>query len=160
MMSGIRQLCALAVFSGFVLCITPEGSVKRLTAICCTLAMLLCLTGSLRDFSLDDYSLELAKYRELEQELSQSGDEARDKLNRRVIEQECEAYITDKAAELGLRIDDLRVTARWSMDGVWIPYRVELRATGEAGRRERLAGLLEAELGIPRKRQDWREDEN
>ena len=97
--------------------------------------------------------------RELEQELTERSGELRDSLNRSVIEREYEAYICDEAARLGIPELQAKVTARWDMAGYFLPYEVHL--TADCGERERraLTDRIEAELGIPKERIIW-DDEN
>ena len=155
MMVGIRQLCALSVFCALALSLMPEGNVKQVSAIGCSLLLILSLANAIGRMDLSAYSLELARYREKEQEILQRADETRDLLDRRVMEQECEAYIWDKASQLGIRLTEVSVTARWSMEGFWQPYSAALRADCGEGQRQRLAERIEAELGIALERQEW-----
>ena len=77
-----------------------------------------------------------------------------EELNRAVIEEECAAYILDKAAQCGVSLADAQVTLQWSTDGYWYPYAVRLVTSG-AAENSRLAQTIEADLGIPRARQEW-----
>ena len=76
-------------------------------------------------------------------------------LDRTYIEQACGAYILTKAAEADLAVDDAAVLARWDEDGlVWYPWSVTMDAPFHEG----LSAAIEANLGIPRQRQSWRDD--
>ena len=104
MTAALRLLCALAVFCGALLSVMPEGSVKRIAAIGCTAAMLLAVLGALRELDPGDFTLELARYRELGRELAVRSEEVRDRLNRSVIEEEYEASLGDAALGYGRRV--------------------------------------------------------
>ena len=69
-----------------------------------------------------------------------------------IIAEQTEAYILDKAGELGAEVT-VRVETRTGGDGVPVPWSAEL--TG--ARSEALASALETELGIPAERQVWHE---
>ena len=155
MQEGVRQLCALSVLCGVALYLAPEGAVKRISSIGCTVILLLSLVNAVSELSLIDYAVELAKYRELSEELSQQADNIQDRLNRTVIEQECGTYILDKAAELGIEDLQVTVTARWDMEGVWVPYKASLRSDCGAEERNRLSERIQAELGIAKEDQEW-----
>ena len=71
-----------------------------------------------------------------------------------IIEERTEAYISDKAGELGLAVH-ARVETRAGNDGVPVPWSAEL--TGE--RSAELAACLTEDLGIPAERQVWHERE-
>ena len=77
--------------------------------------------------------------------------QVRDELGK-LISQQTEAYILDKAGELGAEVT-VRVETRTGGDGVPVPWSAEL--TG--ARSEALASALETELGIPAERQVWHE---
>ena len=94
---------------------------------------------------------------ELEQIIVSTDTETADRLNRTIIEGECETYILDKAAALGLEVREAAVTARWSDEGFWYPWECRL-STGE-GDMSGLSRLIEAELGIPEARQRWEAEE-
>lgn len=61
----------------------------------------------------------------------------------------------DKAADLSLTLRSVKVSARWSREGVWVPERVSIVLVQDAPGREKLASLIEAELGIPKQIQEW-----
>ena len=69
-----------------------------------------------------------------------------------IIAEQTEAYILDKAGELGLEVT-VRVETRTEGNGIPVPWSAEL--TGAQS--EALASALETELGIPAERQVWHE---
>ena len=158
MTGAVRELCALAILCGAVMSVMPEGGVKRVAAIGCTAALLLTLVGAARSIETDALSLELARYRELASELSAQSREARDRLDRSVIEAEYGAYICSEAASLGLPEVRAEVTARWELPGVWLPYEVRLAGVRGDRERRRLEERIEAALGVPRERILWNDE--
>ncbi|MEE0062850.1 MAG: hypothetical protein UET87_05865, partial [Oscillospiraceae bacterium] len=92
---------------------------------------------------------------ELEKEEARTGIEIRNQeLVARIISGRVQAYILDKAAQCGVSLADAQVTLHWSTDGYWYPYAVRLVTSG-AAENSRLAQTIEADLGIPRARQEW-----
>ena len=61
----------------------------------------------------------------------------------------------DKAAERGLNPESVNITARWSMDGFWIPDSVSISCSCDGEKQQIMQGIIEAELGIPAERQYW-----
>ena len=156
MMHGvIREVCALSVFCGLAMSIMPEGSVKRVAGVLCTAALLITVLTPLRDFDIDSYALLLAKYKEEEAALTARGEEINERLNRLVIEQEYEAYIMDKALELGLEGLAVDVEVQWSLEGLWMPYGASISGVCSQTGKEQLSALMAADLGIPYERQRW-----
>lgn len=158
MTEAIERLCALAIFCGVLLSVMPEGGVKRLAGIGCTAALLLTVLGAVRSVRTEDFTFELSRYRELSEELTASGEQARDKLDRSVIESEFETYISDEAALLSLPEPEASVTARWELPGLWLPYEVRLSGAYDAAARRRLSERIVAELGIPEERIVWTDE--
>ena len=148
---SIRQLCAVSIFCGAAINITPEGGVRRIMQLLCTAALTMAILSPIKEIDFDIYALETARLREAEAAINESAEKIDDRLNRAVIEEQCEEYISDKADSMGLALE-ARVTAE-AADGVPVPARVTLtgKKSGELSR------WLETELGIPAERQVWNE---
>ena len=71
-----------------------------------------------------------------------------------IIAEQTEAYILDKAGELGLEVT-VRVETRTEGNGIPVPWSAELTGSWS----QALASALETELGIPAERQGWPERE-
>ncbi len=150
----IRQLCALSLFCGAAISITPEGTVKRVLEIVCSVVLLTAVVRPLIGMDFAAYALQLAKFEEKEAEFLDQSAGLNDRLNRLVIEEKYETYIMDKAEELDAGLDSAQVTVEWNMEGFWVPYAAQLNCRSESGQKI-LSGVLEAELGIPVERQQW-----
>lgn len=151
----ILSLAGTALVCAAALRLTPEGRVKSVLRLLCGVCLTAALLSPLLNAALDSYPLELARYRAQGAAAAAAGSEARRDLDRAIIERETEAYILDKARALGLPLRAADVALRWSTEGVWLPESVTL--TGPYS--EALARAVEAELGIPRRAQHWRTDE-
>lgn len=159
MKSFVGQICALSVFCGIALCLTPEGSVKRMTSLCCMLLIMISALSAFRSFDYASYSLELARYRELGRDLSKEATEDGQRYERMLIEQECADYIKHQASSAGIAKMSVQVAARWDTAGFWVPESVRLRGSFTNDQRNRLQELIAAELGIDEIHQEWIEDE-
>ena len=147
-LAGASIVCALAT------ALTPEGRWRRITQLVCWLVMVVALISPLRAFDVGGYGEELSKYQTAAAEAAGKSEDIDSSLNRTIIEEQCQAYILDKAKSAGADMD-AAVTARWSTEGFWYPY--EVKMTGSCGEKAKseLAGLMESELGIPEERQYW-----
>lgn len=139
-------LCALAD------ALMPRGAVCRVGRLVCGLVMLSALLSPLGSLDVE------AGQRWLEEYLI-SGDSRKLELEETVnnqmkviIEQECAAYIVDKAAELGLNCT-ARVECGALEDGLYLPIRAEVTGAIMANAQEKLIRSIEEELGIPREAQ-------
>ena len=151
----LRGICTASVFFGLALSLLPEGRERRVASLCVTAALVLMLLGMFRTFRWDSYAVSLAEMKSSADAISADAQEERRELSRRVIERECGEYIMDKAADLSLTLRSVKVSARWSREGVWVPERVSIVLVQDAPGREKLASLIEAELGIPKQIQEW-----
>lgn len=154
--SWILGLAGAAVFCAVMTEIVPKGPVKNIVKTLCGMVMAIALLSPLLQLDLAGYSLNMAKYRQKGEEIVSGGKEITDNLSRTIIEEECRAYILDKAAALGAELSDAAVTLKWSSEGCWYP--VECALEGEYN--ARLASAIESELGIGEENQKWRSDEN
>ena len=149
----ILGMTAMALICSACLAFTPEGRVKSVLKMACTLAMTIVLLSPLMKLDMDAYAQSLAEYRETMLKAEHSGQESADRLIRRVIEQECAAYISDKGVGLGLGAISAQVRAKWG-DAFWYPYEVWLDCESS----EELMICIEGELGIPRERMHWSDE--
>ena len=156
----IRALCALSIFCGAVQSITPEGRAKKGMRFVCAVVILAFAVNAVNNLDLEDYALELALQREREEEFLRSSEEMRNSLERIVIESEYAAYVQDMADRMQIPVRNVDVQAKWSLEGLWVPYSARMEGTLDLAERQRLSALIEAELGIPMHRQEWRTDEN
>ena len=155
MSAALRSLCGLSVLFGLALQLAPEGGSKRILSLLCAAALLSSVLMPCTDFSFTDYAKELARMKEEEHRLLEKGEEVNERLNRLVIAQEYETYIRDRAAALELELFAVDLQFAWSVDGFWVPEAVSIQYSGPENQRDKLALVLQAELGIPREKQDW-----
>ena len=151
----LRGICAASVFFGLALTLLPEGRDRRVASLCVTAALVLMLLGLFRTFSWESYAISLAEMRSASDEIAENAEEGGKALSRLVIERECGEYIMDKAAELSLAVNRVKVSARWNREGVWVPERAAIVLDRDGESRKKLSSLIAAELGIPEDRQEW-----
>lgn len=152
MIGAVREwLTALVVVSmllSAVQALIPEGSLRRIASFTGGLVLLTVLLRPalgerLQRLELPDYAAEVA---ERQEELERAGNQ---ELSARIAER-TQAYISDKAASLGLS-GSVQVETKENEEGLPLPWSVRL-ALPES---ETMAAWIEGELGIPRERQVW-----
>ena len=146
----ILRLSAAALFAALAEGLMPEGPVKRVGRLACAVVVLLValqpLTGRRTRIPLG-VSLDSEGYRA--RLAAESGE-----VLKEFIEQKTEAYITDKAAELGAACT-CRVTCAREGEGTWLPDRVTVCGRLNADQRAALRKLIETELAVPPDRQSF-----
>ena len=151
----LRTVCGISVICGAALLLTPDGRQKRVMQFVCAAVLLAGILSGVKELNMDDYALETALYRERERIFLENSGRISAELNRRVIEEQCEAYLLDKAAQMGIPILRAEVSARWDTEGVWVPYAVRFEGECSEDQRARLGETTQADLGIPANRQEW-----
>ena len=144
-LAGAALLCAVCAE------LTPQGSVKTVQRAICGVVMSLALVSPLFKLDMGGYSLNLASYRKQAEEIASRGREISDSLSRTYIQEQCRAYILDKARLSGVPVTSASVELRWSGEGVWYPVAAEIEGTYDRA----LADKIEEELGISRENQHW-----
>lgn len=152
----ILGLSGAAIFCAVMGELCPKGTVKAVVKTLCGIVMVMAFLSPLLNLEPEDYSLNLAKYRAEGEKAASGGQAERDLLSRTIIEEECRAYILDKARGLGADVVDASVKLRWSSEGVWYPVECEITGSYHGG----LASAISAELGIGEESQVWSKNEN
>jgi len=147
LLSGLTAgvICALAD------ALMPPGPVKRVGQLvsgmvlaCVILSPLITLDFDAGERWLMDYFVELETWsEELKQEVTAG--------MKPVIEEECAAYILDKAAEVGLTCT-VGITCREEA-GIYVPHQAAVSGLNGEMERIQVAQWLEQDLGIPPERQ-------
>ena len=152
----ILSISGAAVFCAVMTEICPKGWVKKVVHILCGMVMALALLSPLMELDMGSYSLNLARYRREGEKIVAGGKDLAETYSRTIIEEECRAYILDKAVALGLSVEDAQVSLRWSSEGFWYPAQCEIEGEYSAS----LSSAIAAELGITPESQKWSGDED
>lgn len=150
MMAALREWL-IGVISISVMCaaadsLMPEGSVKRVGKLVCGLAMVCALMQPLMRLGgadISDWITANAGDSESEDILMQQSSH----IQKSVIEAHYAAYISDKAAELGV-ICAAEVDCICHTDGVYLPQRARIWGDFSDEQQSRLTQLIEVELGL------------
>lgn len=144
----VVSVLAAALLVSLVRTLIPQGTLKRLASLTGGVILMLTLLSPLRGIEIGLLSLdweELSEGSERREELLRTAEE--EQLCA-VIEEKLEAYISDKARELGVTTT-VEIRLRADGDGGILPDRAEL----SCGYSQSLSRRLEQELGIPKERQ-------
>ncbi len=162
MMEWARQwllgLVSAALLCALITALLPKTGAGRVGRLAAGLLMALAMLGPLTQVlprsaaeefrGLGDY---IARR---EEELSQQ----RDETMKEVIQQETEAYILDKGAQLGAELS-VSVTCRMGEEGVWLPEEAVIRGSLTEEQRSALTQWLDSQLAIPVQRQIYQSEE-
>ena len=141
-------VAAAAVFSAAAMAVTPDGKAKKILSLVCGCVLILAALRPILTLDSLSYAHALASYREQAQALLEQTEKETDRLSRTIIEEECAAYILDKAKEKGEDVGEISVTVQWGGD-CWYPVEMHTEKPVSSV----LSAVIAAELGIPEERQ-------
>lgn len=151
----LLSVSAAALLVSVVQALIPEGGLRRTASFTGGLLLLAVLLRPAVDLDLSSLSLGLEAWTEqVEQRQSELEQQQTNALAEGIAERTA-AYISDKAAALGLRVT-VRVETETGEDGIPIPASVEV----DGPRSDALSAYIAEELGIPAQRQVWKEQDD
>ncbi|MEF9970982.1 MAG: stage III sporulation protein AF [Oscillospiraceae bacterium] len=151
----VRAIGGAALISTLAMALTPNGKVKNVLRIICGIVLIIAIISPLISTKIPAMSMDFGKYRKEAEELIQNAENSNSTMSRAIIEQDCEAYISDKAQSMDIKLYTINVQAKWSDGGYWYPFEAELKADISQQEKNRIANMIEAELGISSERQYW-----
>lgn len=143
---------AAALLTAVAMVITPKN--KKIVALAGGLIMILAAVKPLGELTYQDISAQIAKYQIKADELRSGINVGNAEIMALIIQEQTEAYILDKAAELGLEIE-VEVTTQQASDG-W-PYPTDVKVTGQLSESDiqRLGRIISEDLAVAPDRQEW-----
>lgn len=142
-------ICA-ALIAGILQSLVKEGSCARVLKLLCGVFFLVTALKPLVKVQMPDLSQWVSSWEAEGEAAVQEGEDSYAKAYSDGIRQRLEAYILDKAAQLGLTVE---VTLTLSPEG--LPEGAVLSGDGEEGAKEKLMTILRDDLGIPKEKQQW-----
>lgn len=155
MSAVIMRLVGAAMLCAAALALAPSGQLRQALQFVCAVVLVCALLASLGAFDWQGYALHLEEYRLEGEALANAGKDTAQVQTRLVIQQQCAAYILDKAQAMGLANCRCSVTAQWSTEGYWVPTACSIETACSDLQRAELTAWIEANLGIPGQSQQW-----
>ena len=146
----VLSLIAAARIAGILQSFVKEGSCARVLRLLCGLFLMVTALKPLKDLqipTLDDWT---ASWNAEAAAAVREGEERYASEYSAVIIKQLEAYILDKAAQLGLSVQvQLTLTADH------LPERVLLTGQATQQQKQAMESVIESDLGIPKEKQQW-----
>lgn len=155
-MEALRQyvlsVVAAAFLCGILLSLLPKGSIRELVKLGCGFLLAITVLGPISRLDVSSMTDMGIWFSEDAEEASSLGEHYSQKQLRSIIKAETEAYILDKAAELGA---DVTAEVTLSADAVPVPVGVQISGQASPYARNLLRSILEDDLGITKENQLW-----
>lgn len=153
----LLSLIGLALLEMLIIAFTGSERMKRLTHLVCGAAMTVLILSTLLGFDYESYAAAISRSASSQGWSAESAAETAERLNRRLIESNCRAYIMEQAAALDVPILDASVTLTWNTEGFWYPTGIVIFVPTGTGYSEALADDLKSSLGVAPEQIEWRE---
>lgn len=140
-------VCA-AVIAALANALCPEGLPKKLTRSAGGLLLLLAVLGPVRRLEGGDMAAAMAKYQVWSDEAVQAMAQEDQELRKAIIARQTAAYISDKAAALGIQEPQVWVSCRLTGDGFPAPESVTVRGSGPQEAWQTLQRAITADFGL------------
>ena len=151
----VFELCVLSLLCGVIINLMPKGGIKDISCILCTAILISNILSGLDMMNIKEYFEDESITANIENEFSERVAESERNMKIKVMEQQCEKYILDKAYELGVSDAELEIIVTENESTYLLPYAIEFRGKLKDSQREQLVKVAEEDLGIPEERQVW-----
>ena len=156
----LLSIVAVCLLTALARSLIPEGGVRRVASVVCALLLVLCALSPLLQLDIDAVAQSLARI-QMENETLRTGVAVKNReLVSQIIKQNTQAYILDKADEIGAELSEVTVTAQWSSDGYWYPHEAEIVSSAADDQKSRLSDYIQTQLGISISDQNWSDEAN
>ena len=146
----VLSLTAAALLGGILLSCVPEGSGRKILRLVCGILLTVTALKPLGQLRLPNLDAMSGEYRQQAEAAVAVGQEMARLETREGIRNALEAYILDKAAELGMEI-----TPEIFLDESGMPDCVQLEGDISSGIRQKIQTIITNDLGIPGEAQKW-----
>lgn len=150
----LLSVVAISLFRSLILTIIPKGNINRIVSFLLMLLFVTVVVSPGLRIQTDTLAKSIAELR-IESEQEGSGIEIKNReIIAKLIKDECEAYILDRARALGLDI-----TAEIEMNNNEdYPFPEMVIITGSISERDQnyISQIIENDLGIPIEKQEWK----
>lgn len=126
----------------------PKNGIGAVGRLASGLVLLLVTVQPLIRLDAEEMAAALTGYRLTQQGYAEELNEMNRDILEKIIEEETEAYILDKAESIGIACQ-VTVIYEWSEDGIPYPAQAQIVSDASAEEEKRLSRILEADLGIP-----------
>ena len=154
-MDGIRSYLLSVILVAVICSLLPEllreGTVRTLVKTACALVLTVTVLKPLGNISLD-FTEVFPSFQDSAVFAAEEGENLAADVTREVIKERSEAYILDKAAQLGVEI---RVEVELLREPPYSPAAVRISGAVSPQARGALEELLADEFQIPKEAQEW-----
>lgn len=154
MKTWIFGMFAASFLTALATALAPKGPARRAASFAGGLLIILAALSPVAKVTAQDIASAISKYRFKAEAIRTGIDIGSTDIMEAIIQEQTEAYILDKAQELGLELEVTVSTTR-AEDGWPYPSSVELSGSFTESGREKLSKIMETELALGPDSQEW-----
>lgn len=162
MMDAAREwllgVTAAAILAALAEGLMQEGGPKRVGRLVCGLVLLAAVFRPAAELTLPAEGGLSGYSAQIEEQADRLRTDTNDWM-KLVIEEQCAAYVMDKATELGITCQ-VRVTCTQEEAGVFLPWRCSVTGDLAQEEQEQLVREIQSDLDIPAQRQEYIREES
>ena len=151
--SWLLSIACAAVIAALAVALCPEGFSKKLTRSAGGLLLLLAVLSPVKRLESGEMADALAKYRVWSDDAVQAIAEENQEMRKAIIARQTAAYISDKAAALGIQEPRVWVTCRLTGEGFPAPESVKVQGSGPEEAWQALQRVITADFGLDESKQ-------
>ena len=136
----------------------PEGNIRKIGNLAGGLLLILTMAAPLTKIDMNAISLPLTEYRMANSNHAELLELENSRLLKELIEEQTEAYILDKAQELGANCT-VEVYYEYSDEGTAYPVAVTVRGNLNEEQKRKLSQRIESDLAVTEENQHFEEGE-
>jgi len=155
MRSWVIGITGMSLITSVTMAIVPKGRVRKTVSLICGMAMIVVLVSPVLDFDYDIFAQYVSGYSYDTDVQEKNLDEENERLTRRIIQEEVDAYILDKAQSIGCADVTVSTQTKMDEDGAWYPWEVTVEGEFTSEQQLQLQNTIEGDIGIPPERQYW-----
>ena len=145
--SWLTQVICAALIAAAADGLMPKGPVKKVGTLICAMVLLCVVLRPVVNWSVSVPDTALGEIWEESQVWQEQLEQDSGTMLKTLIERQTGAYISDKAASLGVACQVEVACAQ--QDGIWVPQTVYITGKLNAEQQRTLTAAIQSELGIP-----------
>lgn len=153
--SWILGLTAASIIAAILISLSPPGKSRKITTFAAAFMLIVAMIKPILSFDFGAFQPSVLQYGVMAEDYAALLNEENYRLMSVIIEERSSAYISDKAANLGIEDITVTVLTQKGDDGYPYPNEISIDARCTAAQKTNLSNYIEGEFGVQKSKQHW-----